>query len=214
MLITPNDLANEIGIKPNTLRKHISRGKLFRSGKFIDTKFEPNEAYILEHTNGIGINTSKLSIQNKYSNKNFDTSIPEVGLKEVANSGPNKEDIKYHSLNLRKKIADAEKAEKENELKTLELAKKMGELMPIEMVEKILTINIRHIIHGAANEWETIAAVYCEVLGGDRTHLSQMIEQMNKKMDKMIKEVKLKAGDEIKQVIKDYAEVRSRGQRK
>jgi hypothetical protein len=120
----------------------------------------------------------------------------------------------HHSLNLRKKRADSEKAEKENELKSLEIAKKMGELMPIDMVEKILMVNIRTIVRESVNEWENIASVYCEILGGNRSHLSQMVEQMNKHMDKLVKDVKKKSGDEIKQVIKDYAEVRSRGQRK
>ena len=212
MLITPKDLADQLGIKYDTLRKHISRNKLFRSGKLIDTTFAANNAYIMDATNGKGLDVARIG--NKSDSDTAISDGPKVDLKEPDRSEPSKEDIIASSLGLRRKIADAEKAEKDNELKTLELAKKMGELMPVEMVEKILTVNIRHIIHESKNEWENIASTYTEILGGNRSHLSQMVEALNKHMDKLVKEVKKKAAEEIKQVIRDYSEVRSRGQRK
>lgn len=214
MLLTIKDFALAIGMKDSTVRQHINRKKLFKSGKMIDTSYEANHAYIQEQTNGKGLDISKMSSTTK-SLKNYTNSNgPDVDLKQPDQSELSKEDIQHHSLNLRKKRADAEKSEKENELKTLELAKKMGELMPVDLVEKILTVNIRHIIHQSKNEWENIGTTYCEILGGNRSHLSQMVDEMNKIMDRIVKEVKIKAGDEIQQVIKDYAEVRSRGQRK
>ncbi|MEP2059131.1 MAG: hypothetical protein ABJJ05_15070 [Maribacter litoralis] len=214
MLLTIKDFAIAMGMKYATVRQHINRKKLFKSGVMIDTTFESNKIYIMEQTNGKGLDISKIkksSTPKKIKKKNND---PEVVLKSHSKPTPTIEDIQHHSLNIRKKIADAERAEKENDLKSLELAKKMGELMPVDMVEKILTVNIRHIIHESRNEWENIASTYCEILGGNRSHRSDMVEQLNKHMDNLVKEVKEKAGIEIQQIIKDYSEVRSRGQRK
>ena len=227
MLLSPKDFAKAIGIKYTTLRSHLNRKKVYKSGDFIDTDYNLNQLYINDQTNGKGIDLSRINAKENAvqdpktetkpkSNKTKTTAKPKVEhpADVKTDSSVSQEDIMHHSFNLRKKRADAEKAEKDNELKSLEIAKKMGELMPIEMVEKILMVNIRTLVRESVNEWENIGSVYCEILGGNRSHLSQMVEQMNKHMDKLVKEVKKKAGDEIKQVIKDYTEVRSRGQRK
>jgi hypothetical protein len=227
MLLNLKDFSKATGVSYDTLRQHLRRKKVYKSGDFIDTEFNLNQLYINDQTNGKGIDLSKITF-NETTNENTKTKTKSKPDQDKKTSKPkvesppdvrvdssvSQEDIMHHSLNLRKKRADAEKAEKENELKSLEIAKKMGELMPIDMVEKILMVNIRTIVRESVNEWENIASVYCEILGGNRSHLSQMVEQMNKHMDKMVKDVKKKSGDEIKQVIKDYAEVRSRGQRK
>nr|WP_299067150.1 hypothetical protein [uncultured Allomuricauda sp.] len=227
MLLTPIDFASAVGLKYTTLRSHLSRKKLYKSGDYIDTDFELNKLYINEQTKGKGLDLTQIENPKKTDTKPMESSpppkkgktkraAPKVDAPDTikVDTTVSRENLIHSSLDLRKKRADAEKAERDNQLKEIEVAKKMGELMPIDMVEKILTVNIRTIIRESESEWQNIASIYCEILGGDRAHLSQMVEQMNKRMDKMIKDVKLKAGDEIKQVIKDYAEVRSRGQRK
>lgn len=225
MLLSPKDFAQALGLKYATLRSHLNRKKVYKSGDFIDTDFKLNKSYIDERTNGKGLDITKIGTTEKKekvpqktkvktSKKKVEAPYVEPPEDVKVDATVSKEDIMHHSLNLRKKRADAEKAEKENELKSIEIARKMGELMPIEMVEKVLTVNIRSIIRESESQWENIASTYCEILGGDRSHLSLMVKEMNEHMDKMIKEVKIKSAEEIKQIISDYAEVRSRGQRK
>ncbi|RDY57703.1 hypothetical protein [Flagellimonas nanhaiensis] len=227
MLLSPQDFAIAIGVKYATLRSHISRKKVYKSGEYIDTDFELNRLYIQNQTKGKGLNFENIGKETPQE----ETSTPDnkeevITTKKVpppkveapksdkVDTSLSREELIRSNFDLRKRQADAEKAERDSQLKQIEVAKKMGQLMPIDMVEKILTVFVRSIIRESESEWQNIASIYCEILGGDRSHLSQMVEQMNKIMDKMIKEVKMKSREEIKQVIKDYAEVRSRGQRK
>ena len=216
MLLRPKEFAVAIGVKYTTLRQHIKRKKVFKSGDWIDTEFAANLDYINEQTNGKGINIDLIPKKERTISGIVKDVSPDVSMtisKKIDKSSDT-ENNEYYSLNLRRKIADAEKAEKDNELKSMEIAKKMGELMPIEMVEKILTINIQHLFRGFESESENIASEYCEILGGDRSHLSEMVKQMRKHLEKSISEIKRKSAQEIKAVIRDYADVRSRGQRR
>ena len=212
MLITQKDLSLAIGVKLSTLRKHIQRKKLARSGKYIDTDYPLNNEYIMTQTNGKGLDLTKIE-------KKESTHIKEIG-KINPDISTNSVDVKsvktkeYDSFELRKRKADAEKAERDNELKKIEIQKKMGKLMPIELVEKILTVNIQSIFRAFETEADNIASVYCEILGGDRTHLSEMTKRMREHLDGSIKKAKNTAFREIKIAINDYAEVRSRGERK
>lgn len=221
MLLSPKDFAIAVGISYGTLRKHIQRKKVYKSGDFIDTDLDANARYIAEQTEHKGLSLEKLKSQKTKSGGSqkkkpdrkvappaqADPDPPEV-------KGPTREQIIHDELSLRQKKAAAEKAERENQLKLLEIQKKMGELMPIEMVEKIMTVNIQSIFRSFETECENIASVYCEILGGDREHLSEMVAQMREHLQKTINDVKDKSAREVKAVIKDYAEVRGRGQRK
>lgn len=225
MLISVKDFAKAIGKSYGTVRQHINRKKVFKSGDFIDTEYELNKQYILSETNGKGLDFTKIeeseireqpAIESKKTPKPAVVAKPSPPpQKEVRPaSEPNQEEVIKWNLDLRKKQADAEKAERDNELKKIEIQKKMGKLMPIELVEKILTVNIQSIFRAFETEADNIASVYCEILGGDRTHLSEMADQMRKHLQKAILETKTQAADEVKHAIKEYAEVRSRGERK
>lgn len=221
MLLSPTDFANALGIPYNRLKQHIFRKKVCKSGDWIDTDFPANASYIQEQTEGKGLDLKKINGQAsegpgrvKKKGKGKVAPPEPAQAKEVKVEGPTQQEIVFHDLNLRQKQAAAEKAERENQLKLLEIEKKMGELMPIDMVEKILTINIQTVFKSFENECENIASVYCEILGGDRTHLSDMVNQMREHLQKTINEIKDKAAAEVKSVIKEYAEVRGRGQRK
>lgn len=223
MFLKPKEFALAVGISYNTLKQHIYRKKVYKSGDVIDTDYELNKIYIVDQTNGKGLNLKKI---NEVEVPDKKPELPQTETVEIDSpeidfpkERPTRKimdasDILHNDLNLRRKLADAEKAEKDNELKSMEIAKKMGELMPIEMVEKILAVNIQTLLRSSENEWENIASEYCEILGGDRSHLSEMVKHMREHLQMMIGEVKMKAAQEIKSVIKDYAAVRGRGQRK
>ncbi|MCK0148387.1 hypothetical protein MWU78_22330, partial [Arenibacter sp. F26102] len=88
-----------------------------------------------------------------------------------------------------------------------------GELMPVEMVQKIMVINIQSVFREFESGCENIASVYCEILGGDRDHLARMVKEMRQVLEDSIKNAKDKSKVEIQTIIKDYAVTRSRGQR-
>ncbi|WP_422350087.1 hypothetical protein [Flagellimonas sp.] len=214
MLLSVKDFSMAVGIKEATVRQHIKRKKVFKSGKLIDTDFDANQEYILEQTNGNGLDTKKITKKPKSKLSIIPNQKPTVQLSVEDQIESANENSQYHSLTIRKKVADAEKAERENQLKQLELEKKLGKLMPVELVEKILVINIHTIFRTFEAEADNLASIYCEILGGDRTHLSEMGTQMRKSVDKAIKTAEKQSLIDIHRAIASYAEVRSRGERK
>lgn len=214
MLLSVRDFSLAIGVKEATIRQHIRRKKLFKSGKLIDTEFSANSEYIFAQTNGKGLDTIKITEKPKSNQSDVSNQTPAVELSIEDQIKPSKEDLQYHTLTIRKKTADAEKAERENKLKQLELEKKQGKLMPLELVEKILVINLQTIFRTFEAEANNLASVYCEILGGDRTHLSEMSSRMGKIVDNAVRTSKKQALIDINRAIASYAEVHNRRERK
>lgn len=227
MFLSLKEFAVAVGVKHATLRQHIKRKKVFKSGDKIDTEYELNKIYINEQTNGRGLDMSAINMLNnsqleekpKQKSNSKPKSQPEkVNDKPLQQNTPvtdaSEEDKIHLSYTVRKRKADAIKAENEAELKRIEIQKKMGELMPIELVERILTINLQSIFRTFHNDCENIASVYTEILGGNRTHLTEMTTRMREFLEKMIKSTEKKAASEIKAALSEYANIRSRGERK
>ncbi|MEM8938249.1 MAG: hypothetical protein AAGC64_02760 [Bacteroidota bacterium] len=209
MFIEARDLAEAIGVKYETLRKHITRKKLFRSGKFIDTEFAPNKDYILDQTDGKGLDLSKLS--NKSSDKR----------KEVTNASPNVENEQgdslepefgpENSLSLEKKRAEIEKIKCETEVKKKQLERMRGELMPVELMGKIMTVNFQSVFREFESQGEIIATMFCQSMGGNSAQLTKMTEEFRKCIQRAVDRAKHDSAIQIKKVIKDYVSEINRG---
>lgn len=116
---------------------------------------------------------------------------------------------------LRKKIADAKKAEASAEKEELSVSKMMGQLMPVDMVEQILRVNIQHIIKEFENSSVNIASIFCDMLaGGNREVLADMISKLRLELQDSVRRVEEASSREIEGVINEYAETRNRGERK
>jgi len=212
MLIEPKDLAEAIGMKYETLRKHISRKKLFRSGKFIDTEFSSNKDYILDQTDGKGLDFSNISSRTTSKLNKSSDFVPIVKSKQVEIKNPafNEED----SLNRLKKKAELEKIKYDTQIKKKQLDKMNGELIPVELMQTIFTVNIQHIIKEFHREAERIATIFCESLGGGRDKFTQIREELNKCVQRAVDTSKEEAAIEIKQAINEYVSILERRQKK
>jgi len=199
--IKPKDFATLYGVKYSTLRSHIQRGRLVKENEHIDTDNPVNKIYIDE------INSGNVQIKNTPSKKIKSTPT-------VTQFDEGKESPETSNITLRRKKAEALKAEREAELKQLQVQKLMGQLMPVEMVERIFTINIQTIFRTMENELENIASIYCDISGADRSHLTEMTTRMRESLQLAITTAKEKSSDEIESTILEYSETRSRGERK
>jgi|GEM_PF-1766784 len=127
----------------------------------------------------------------------------------------NEEDGETTSWDLRKKKADAIKAEKSVEMQQIQINKLNGSLMPVDLVESILKVNIQHINKNFEQDLINIASIYCDVLsGGNRDKLAELILKIRQKLNSTIKRTEQTAFQEIENVVENYAESRSRGERK
>jgi len=208
-LLKPKEFAMSVGVPYGTLRQHINRGKLFKSGDYIDSDFAPNKEYILEQTEGKGLNVDIVP-NSEISNKPTGGAKVAVKLSKPDVQKPKDSDGMY----TRKRIADVLKTEKEIELKNLQIEKIRGELMPVEIVQRIMIVNMQSIFREFESASENIASVYCEILGGNRDHLAKMGEEMREALQDSIKNAKENSKAEISGVIKEYSATRSRGERK
>ncbi len=215
--LNTSEFAKAIGKKIGTIRAHISRGKLQRDEDgYIDTEIEKNRQYIHDQTKGKGLytalpateETQKASASEKKESKKV------TKPKDTRTLEQKKRDKEVLSMELRKKRAELQKAEYDAELKRIEIEKKAGKLMPIELVQRILTINIQSIFRTFEGESENVAGIFSEVLGGSRKELAEIIKRMRESLADAIEKAKEDSAAEISQAIDDYAETRSRGERK
>lgn len=217
MFLDRKSFAKAVNVKLATLRVHIKRKKVFESEGYIDTEFDKNKIYITEQTKGKGLNLSAINERTKDVEKEVVSKKPEIPI--VTTSKPKKpksknSDNQTVDLFKEKQLADLEKVQKDIELKSIEIEKKQGRLMPIEMVQKILTINIQSILRTFESECENVISIAVERLGGDRSDIADLGDRMRKSLHTSIQNVKQKSGEEIEAVIKEYSVVRSRGERK
>lgn len=206
----PKEFADLYGIKPATLRAHISRGKVIKKDGFIDSENPVNQIYIDQYaTKSREPKTDKPPKKTKNEDIKHESTPPVPAA--PSSSEPESAET---SLTLRKKRADALKAEREAEYKHLQIQKLQGKLMPIDLVEKTQTINIQSIFRTFESAAENIASIYNERLGGDRAALADMVTRMREELERAIESAKQKSKEEITALMQEYAATRSRGEKK
>ena len=132
-----------------------------------------------------------------------------------ARQNQNRRDEEVVDWDMRKKMADALKAERAAELAQPQVDKLMGNLMPVDLVDGIMRVNIQDIFKSFENELINLASIYCDVLaGGDREKLAEVISKIRVKLNDTIQRTKTSTAQEIENVIESYAETRNRGERR
>lgn len=203
--ISPKEFAETYGLKYATLRSHISRGKVIKKDNFIDTDNPVNRLYIQENAT-----TKTVSPPKKTSNEEI-TTTKAPPKSDYGSEAPGSDET---NLVLRKKRADALKSEKDAELKTLQIQRLQGKLMPIDLVEKTQVINMQSIFRSFESSGENVASIMVERLGGDRADLAFIITRMRVELNRAIQDAKEKSKEEITGLMQEYASTRSRGEKK
>ena len=146
-------------------------------------------------------------------NKTFEPYESAANKKQRAKQ--NKDDGESVDFERRKKVADALKAEWQAEKEQLQVEKMMGNLMPVDLVEEIIRINIQDIFKTFENDLINVASIYCDILaGGDREKLSKLVATLRQHLTRNVDRVKQTAAKQVESCINEYSETRSRGERK
>jgi hypothetical protein len=119
--------------------------------------------------------------------------------------------LKYE---LRKKEAEVSLVERNAELKQMELEKKAGNTLPLDMVENVMTINFKAVFKSVHSQLKNIAMVMVQQLGGSKEDLNSIMIEMENILDNAVKDSKKKSAVDIEKLIEEYSEIRSRGERK
>jgi hypothetical protein len=115
---------------------------------------------------------------------------------------------------LRKKEAEVSLVERNAELKQMELEKKAGNTLPLDMVENVMTINFKAVFKSVHSQLKNIAMVMVQQLGGSKEDLNSIMIEMENILDNAVKDSKKKSAVDIEKLIEEYSEIRSRGERK
>ena len=118
----------------------------------------------------------------------------------------NGEKVNAKELALRKQVADVLKVERDAEKKKLEIEKLQGKLMPIELVEQILSINLNTVF----KEFE--ASIFSQVQmfipSNDREEIATTTEKIRFSLADVIEKAREESADQIEAIINDYSQAR------
>jgi hypothetical protein len=197
--------ATAYGIKESTVKSYVHRKQLQKdSDGYIDTEIDKNKLFILE----MELKINNGTIENVESKS--------VKSKKVAErpTGLTASQQQYADIDLRTKLATAEARERESELKRIQLEKMAGNLLPVDLVEKIVVINIQAILKGFRTERENMTSILIERFGGNRKDLVEINAMLDKSMDIVISKAKKEANYELEQAISTYQDSRGRGEKR
>jgi len=216
---TYQEFSEFCGVSQNIISVNVGRGKVIKDEynliditNPINIRFKRRRDFLATEEGQSTLQNTKAISRGAEKHKRTESAKREVKkiLKDAA-----KKKTPMELWREKKIIADAKKAQYEAELKAVQLEKAMGKVIPIELLHTILKINIQHIFIGFENELQNIASVYCDVLaGGDRKRLAEIIAKMREVLERIINRTEQSAGKEIELAIEEFAEVRSRGERK
>ena len=118
----------------------------------------------------------------------------------------NGEKVTAKELAIRKSVADVLKVERDAEKKKLEIEILQGKLMPIELVEQILSINLNIVF----KEFE--ASIFSQVQmfipSNDREEIASATEKIRFSLADVIQKAREESSDQIEAVINDYSQAR------
>lgn len=155
----------------------------------------------------------------KKTTTKYQETIPEPEPKETAEDRKLKreeERIRKEQLDydLRLKKANAISKEREAELKTMEIEKKMGNTIPLDKVISLMAINYKAIFKSFHANLKNIASTTVHSLGGTNDDLHNVMKELEESLNHIIEKSKEKAAHDVDMLVQEYSEVRSRGERK
>ena len=193
--LTIRELANATGQTEGTVRKHIEREKVKKSRDgTINADTDFNKAYINAVTKGAGL-FGAIVKEVIVDGKKTVLEKPERALSASAQIN--------QDLELRKRRADTDLKERESEIKRIQLEKQAGNLLPIDMVEKVMIINFQSVFKNLDSELENIASIYTQRFGGTRKDVAEIVVLSRGVLAKAIEQAKKEANHEIENVIKE-----------
>ena len=202
--LTIKEFASATGQKDATVRQHINRKKILKTKDgFIDVDTVLSKAYITEVTNGAGLYGAVV--------KTVTVKDEKIKIEKPEKTDEQKE---IDDLDMRKRVSQTQSMEREAELKGIHLQRLAGNLLPLEVVERILIINIQSIFKNFESSIENMAMLTTEMLGGTRKDTSNIINKLRKELSIIIEKAKKDANYEITSEVKSVIENSTRAQRK
>jgi len=202
-ILSLSEFADSMGMPYNTAKVNAQRGKIIKGtdGK-IDTENAVNRLFYNKHIAKIGTKPDK---------KEVETKEKRVVQKPTGLTASQKQ---YEDLDLRTKIAVAEDKERRNELSRIQLEKAAGNLLPVDLVERVNVINFQGIFKHCETAAENMASIMVERFGGNRKDFAEISKSLKGEFGRWIEKAKTDIDKELKNAVDEFQDTRDRGQRK
>ncbi|MFO0090039.1 MAG: hypothetical protein ACK518_04485 [bacterium] len=205
---------------------HINGANVSKK-RIAPTKNTENVANLLQNVS----ETKKSIIEKPSKNEGSVKVAPTVEIKEKKQVKSKKESVlsaeerkqarenrikneSFLQYELRKKEAEVTLVERNAELKQMELEKKAGNTLPLDLIRKIEVINFQSLLNNFLLETKNMATVMVEKYGGTRSDVVDIENKLNQIFKRTVETTKKNVDKEIEAAVSEYTEVRSRGERK
>lgn len=208
------------------LNTNISRGKIIydKKEKIIDSSDPLNAKFFKEYQKLAKAKAVKSKPATKLEgeiselyDKVVEKVKPEVEKIEPTTKGKRQREKSQDAVDLseRKLMADIELQEARAEKEKMQLEKLAGKLIPIDLNYTIINIHNNSIFATFQNDVDNLASVFCDILaGGDRKKLAEISQKLSEKLEDCVKRAKDVSLSSVRNAIEEYAETRSRGEKK
>ena len=211
-IMTINEFADHCNCPTSTIYTYVNRKFIVKtaSGSIniinkTNKKFIENRRKIDAKKNGVEFIPDQLKPKDAASNKTTKRKRSEPLIKKNSI-----EDWKRKKI-----IADSRKAEHDADLRKVQLEKAMGKVIPVELLNQILKMNVQGIFIRFEQELQNLASVYCDILaGGDRKKLAELIDAMRVELERIIKITGKNVKQEVDNAVEEFTETRTRGESK
>ncbi|MBA7563359.1 hypothetical protein ES708_05014 [subsurface metagenome] len=213
--ISTRQLANITGVGIHNLHVYRSRGKLnfIKNGNFnlVDVTDPVNEKFIMEKTNKKGnvVYVADIKPDKTLIKTERNKTVTKVNGKEKKKRLKRKviiQPISEYEIYRNKKIkADAELAQ-------LKLAQSNGKMIPFDQVQETFTAAFRNLYMEIYNIFDNEMTILVDKLGGTREDMCKIRPKLRDMINKTIERAEEKTEKDIRNISKDFAVKRSRGE--
>ena len=204
---------------------NINRGKIVLFDKKIDDENKINVKFFNAYNKKAEEAIKKRNAEDKARGELYND-VVEKATKTVIIKAKNTKTEKERKKAVKesKKTIDWDKREKEASVllkerkaakELMQLEKLAGKLMPTDMSIDIVRVHNQSIFSVFQNNLENQASIFCDILAaGDRKLLGKITEALSKDLNDCITRAKDVALSAVENIVEEYSETRSRGERK
>lgn len=201
-ILSMKEFSESMSISYDTVKKNAQRGNIIKgtNGK-IDTENATNKLFFDKQ---MALNSTKID-DKKESKKETTQKKERVRSVEPSLTKTQKE---FASIDLRTRTATMELRERESELKKMELEKRAGNLLPVELVNRVIVLTVQTIFKSFDVGLDNMARISVDRFGGTRKDLAEITTQQRLLLSKLIDNAKENTRIEIDNAIDEYQETK------
>lgn len=182
------EFASATGQRDATVRQHINRKKLIKTKDgFIDVDTVLSKTYIAEVTNGAGLYGAVVK-----------TVKVKDGKSKLDKPEKTDEQKQIDEWDMRARKSRTETSEREAELKAIQLEKSAGNLLPVDIVEKMMVITFQSVFVNFESTLENMGRIMGERYGASRSEVAAVVKRGKEELNASLRKAKEDAAHEMK----------------